>query len=58
MFTPNSCLQVVFAGDATFQDVKSEIAKVYQGITSASADERYASLISVMSGMLPCCKHE
>ena len=58
MFMSNSCLQVVVAGDATFQDVKSEIVRVYQGISSASLDERYASLISVMCGMLPCCKHE
>ena len=58
--TSNSCLQVVVAGDATFQDVKSEIARVYQGISSASLDERYARcfcLISVMSRMLSCCKH-
>ena len=61
MFMSNSCLQVVVAGDATFQDVKSEIARVYQGISSTSLDERYARsfcLISVMSGMLPYCKHE
>ena len=52
---------MVVAGDATFQDVKTEIVRVYQGISSASPDERYAKsfcLISVMSEILPCCKHE
>ena len=38
------CLQVVVAGDATFQDVKTEIARVYQGISSASLDERCGSV--------------
>ena len=58
---PNCCLQVVVAGDATFQDVKTEIVRVYQGISSTSPDERYAKsfcLISVMSEMLPYCEHE
>ena len=33
------CVQVLVANDATFQDVSTEIVRVYQGISSASADD-------------------
>jgi len=34
------CVQVVVESNATFQDVRSEILRVYQGISLTSADER------------------
>ena len=46
---PTVGLQVVVAGDATFQDVKTEIARVYQGLSSASLDERYARRLCLIS---------
>ena len=33
------CMQVLVANDATFQDLSTEIVRVYQGISSASADD-------------------
>ena len=46
---PTVGLQVVVAGDATFQDVKTEIARVYQGLSSASLDERYTRRLCLIS---------